>query len=171
MFQFVPIASCPSTGHPIKESGSIFAPPIRYLMMCPLSLFFSSLNSSSSQPLLVGEVFHPLDHFCGPPLDTLQQVRVSPVLRTPPRDAVLQGRSHQCRVGGQDHLPRPTGCPFFDAAKGMADFLGCEGTLLARVQLAIHQYPEILSGRIMIYPFTILCLVGVAMTHMQDNAF
>lgn len=34
-----------------------------------------------SQHALVREVFHPLSHFCGPPLDELQQVHVTPVLR------------------------------------------------------------------------------------------
>ena len=28
-------------------------------------------ESQLSQPALIGEVFHPLDHFCGPPLDAL----------------------------------------------------------------------------------------------------
>jgi len=41
-----------------------------------------TLHSLSPQPVLIGEVFHPLDHFCGPPLDTLQQAYVSPALRT-----------------------------------------------------------------------------------------
>jgi len=41
------------------------------------------------------EAFHPLDHFCGPPLDTLQQPHVCPALSTPHLDAVLQVRSHQ----------------------------------------------------------------------------
>ena len=36
-----------------------------------------------SQPVFVGELFHPWDHFCGPPLDVLQQVHISPLLRTP----------------------------------------------------------------------------------------
>ncbi|KAK4827646.1 hypothetical protein QYF61_020418, partial [Mycteria americana] len=36
------------------------------------------------------EVFHPSDHFCGPPLNLLQQVLVFPALRTPELDAVLQ---------------------------------------------------------------------------------
>ncbi|KAK4827038.1 hypothetical protein QYF61_013222 [Mycteria americana] len=36
------------------------------------------------------EVFHPSDHFHGPPLDPLQQVHVFPVLRIPGLDAVLQ---------------------------------------------------------------------------------
>jgi len=55
-----------------------------------------------SQPVLM--VFHPLDHFCGPILDTLQQVYVPPVLRTPHLDTVLQLRSHQREVERQDHL-------------------------------------------------------------------
>jgi len=61
-----------------------------------------------SQPVLIREVFHPLDHFCGPLLDVLKQVCVSPVLRTPHLDAVLQVRPHQCRVG----LGSPLGLEF-----------------------------------------------------------
>ncbi|KAK4807440.1 hypothetical protein QYF61_001991 [Mycteria americana] len=44
-----------------------------------------------SQPVLIGEVLQPPDHFCGPPLDPLQQLHVLLVLRTPELDAVLQG--------------------------------------------------------------------------------
>ncbi|KAK4832397.1 hypothetical protein QYF61_022532, partial [Mycteria americana] len=43
-----------------------------------------------SQPVLVGEVLQPSDHFNGPPLDSLQQLHVLLVLRTPELDAVLQ---------------------------------------------------------------------------------
>ncbi|KAK4815949.1 hypothetical protein QYF61_010443 [Mycteria americana] len=43
-----------------------------------------------SQPILVGEVLQPSDHFCGPPLDPLQQLHVLLVLRAPELDAVLQ---------------------------------------------------------------------------------
>jgi len=45
-----------------------------------------------SQPFFTGELFHPSDHFCGPPLDPVQQVFL--VLRGPKLDAVL-------RVGSQ----------------------------------------------------------------------
>jgi len=44
-----------------------------------------------------------LGHFCGPPLDALQQLHVSPVLRTPHLGTVLQMRPHQCKAEGQDH--------------------------------------------------------------------
>ena len=60
--------------------------------ICPLLYYSSSFDierpllglpgdcqaeqSQLFQPLLTGKVFHPLDHFCGPPLDALQQVHV-----------------------------------------------------------------------------------------------
>jgi len=97
-----------------------------------------------SQPVLIGEMFHPLDRFCGLPLDTLQQVHVSPLLRTPHLDAVLRVRPHQRRAEGQNHLPCPAGHSSFDTAQDKVGFLGCEGTLLPHVQLGIHQYPQVL---------------------------
>ena len=81
-------------------------------------------------------MFHALHHFCGPPLDALQLVHVSPVLRTPHLDAVLHRRSHQRRAEGKDHLPCPPGHAVFDAAQDTVGFRGSDDTLLARVQLA-----------------------------------
>ena len=52
--------------------------------------------------------------------------------------------SPQYRVEGQDHLPRSVGYTSFDAAQDIVGFLGCEGTLLAHDQLAIHQYPQVI---------------------------
>ena len=79
-----------------------------------------------SQPVLTGEMFHPLDHFGVLSLDVLQQVCVSPVLRTPHLDALPQVRPQQHGVDRQDHLPRPAGHTSFDAAKDPVGFLGCE---------------------------------------------
>ena len=79
----------------------------------------------------MGEWFHPFDDFCDPPLDTLQQFYVSPLLRTPHLDAVLQVKTHQDRVEGQDHLPQRAGHGSLDAVHNTVGFLGCEGTLLA----------------------------------------
>jgi len=53
------------------------------------------------QPELTAEVLQPSDHFCGLPLDLLQQVHVFPVLRAPELDAGLQVESHQSRVTAQ----------------------------------------------------------------------
>jgi len=93
-------------------------------MLCP----FSMLHSPSSQPILAGEPFHPWDHFCGPPLDALQQLHVSPVLRTPRLDAVLQVRPHQHRAEG----PSPCWPRFFWCIPG-SHWL----SLLAHVHLDI----------------------------------
>ncbi|KAK4827791.1 hypothetical protein QYF61_021744 [Mycteria americana] len=105
------------------------------------------LNKPNSQPVLVGEVFHPSDHFCGPPLDPLQQVHVCLVPRTPELNTVLRVGSHQSGTEGQNHLPRPAGHTAFDAAQDTAGLLGCECTLLAHVQLFVHQYPQVLFRR------------------------
>ncbi|KAK4810863.1 hypothetical protein QYF61_008835 [Mycteria americana] len=100
-----------------------------------------------SQPVLVGEVLQPSDHLHGPPLDSLQQLHVLLVLRAPELDAVLQVRSHQSGVEWQNHLPRPAGHASFDAAQDTVGLLGCERTLLAHVQLFIHQYPSLYWNR------------------------
>ncbi|KAK4833105.1 LOW QUALITY PROTEIN: hypothetical protein QYF61_027771 [Mycteria americana] len=100
-----------------------------------------------SQPVPRGEVLQPSDHFLGPPLDPLQQLHVLLVLRAPELDAVLQVRSHQSRVEGQNHLPQPAGHAALDAAQDMVGLLGCKRTLLAHVQLFIHQCPQVLLCR------------------------
>ena len=53
-----------------------------------------------SQPVFIRKALHPLGLFCVHPLNTSQQVCVSPVLRIPHLDAVLQVRPHQHRVEG-----------------------------------------------------------------------
>ncbi|KAK4816374.1 hypothetical protein QYF61_016278 [Mycteria americana] len=144
----------------------------RPLIRSPRSLLFSRLNNPNSQPLLIGEVFQPPDHFCGPPLDPLQQVHVFPVLRAPELDAVLQVGSHQSRGEGQNHLPRPAGHASFDAAQDTVGFLGCERTLLARIQPFIHQYPQVLLCRAALNPFIPqpVLIQGVAPAQVQDLA-
>ena len=101
---------------------------------------------------MLGEVFHPLVHFCVCALDALQQAHVSPILRTPHLDAVLQVRSHQGRVERENHFPQIADHASFDAAQDMVCFLGCEGTVLAHVQLPIHQYPQVLFDRAALNP-------------------
>ncbi|KAK4830856.1 hypothetical protein QYF61_013785 [Mycteria americana] len=115
-----------------------------------------------SQPFFIGEVFQPSDYFCGPPLDQL----------TPELDAVLQVGSHQSRVEGQNHLPRPAGHASFDAAQDAVDLLGCEHTLSAHIQLFIHQYPQVLLCRAALNPFIPqpVLIPGIAPTQVQDLA-
>ncbi|KAK4815575.1 LOW QUALITY PROTEIN: hypothetical protein QYF61_004092 [Mycteria americana] len=112
----------------------------------PKSSLLQAEQPQLSQPVLVGEVLQPSDHFRGPPLNPIQQIHVL-VLRAPELDAVLQVRSHQSGVEGQNHLPRPAGHASFDAARDTVGLLGCERTLSAHVQLFIHQYLQVLFCR------------------------
>jgi len=91
------------------------------------------------------------------------------LLRTPYLDRVLQVRRHQCRVEGQDCLPRPA----FDAVQDTVGFLGCKGTLLAHVQHPFHQYPKVLYGRAVLNPFIpqLGLIQGILRTQVQDLTF
>ena len=111
--------------------------------------------------------------FCSYSLDTLQEVHISPALRSPHLDTVLQVRPHQHRAEGQNFLLQPAGHAAFDAAQDTVGSLGCEGTLLAHVQLPIHQYPQVLFSRAVLNPFILqfVLLMGVASSQLQDLAF
>ena len=82
------------------------------------------------------EVLHPFNHFCDPPLEELQQLHISPVLRTPHLDAALQVRSDSTAPSrGAGSSPFPCWPHCLDQDIG---FLVCKGTLLAHVQLQPH---------------------------------
>ena len=54
--------------------------------------------------------------------------------------------------------------PFLlDAVQDTVGFLGCEGTLLAHVQLPIHQYPQVLFGRAVLHPFILKLVLMVGL--------
>ncbi|KAK4820661.1 hypothetical protein QYF61_002865 [Mycteria americana] len=74
---------------------------------------YVGLNNPNSLSLSsLAEVFHPSDHFCGPPLDPLQQVHVFPVLRAPELDAVLQySQVLVCRAALNSFIPQPVSIP------------------------------------------------------------
>ena len=66
--------------------------------------------------------------------------------------------------------PRPDDHTSFGAAQGTVGFLGCQHTLLAHVQLFIHQYPHVLLCRVALNPFIPqpVLIWGVALTQVQD---
>ncbi|XP_071594637.1 ubiquitin carboxyl-terminal hydrolase CYLD-like isoform X2 [Heliangelus exortis] len=59
---------------------------LRFLQFC----LFQAQQSQLFQPLLVAEVLQPLDHLCGFPLDSFQQICVLPMVGTPELDTVLE---------------------------------------------------------------------------------
>ena len=97
------------------------------------------------QPVLVGAVLQPSNHLRGVALDLLQHIHVLLMLGAP-EDAGLQVGSHESGVKEQNPLPRPAGHASFDAAQDTVGFLGCKHTLLAHVELLIHQYLKSFSS-------------------------
>ena len=115
-------------------------------MRSPRSLL-QAKQAQFPQPFLIGEVLQPSDHLTGPPLDPLQELHVLLVLGTLGLDAVLWMGPHESRVEGDKHLPLPAGHPFFNAAQHTVGLPGCKHTLLAHVQLLVHQNPQVLLRR------------------------
>jgi len=94
------------------------------------------------------------------------------MLGAPELDAGLQVRSQESRVKGQNPLPRSAGHASLHAAQDMVGLLGCKRTLVAHVELLIHQYPQVLLRRAALEPLSAqpLLVFGIALTHAQDLA-
>jgi len=143
LLQSETISPHPITIDPAKESVPFFLTAPSGTEGCYQVTSETSLHTA--QPQLSAcpriEVFYPLEHFCGPPLDVLQQLHVSSVLRTPHLGpAALQVRPHSTEQRGRS--PHPAGCAASDAAEIQLTFwaVGHTGSRPA----AIHQYPQVL---------------------------
>ncbi|KAK4829016.1 hypothetical protein QYF61_001791, partial [Mycteria americana] len=113
------------------------------------------------QPLLRRLALQTLHQLCCPSLDTLQHLHVSLVVRGPKLNTAFEVRPHQCRVQGHDHFPSPAGHTIPDTSQDAVGFLGHLDTLLAHVQLAVHQHPQVL------FPKPV-ALHGVAVAQLRD---
>jgi len=69
-----------------------------------LSFLLQAEHAQVSQPFLIREVLQALYHFCGPQLDSLQEIPDFLSLGSPELDTVLQMWPHQGRVAGEDHF-------------------------------------------------------------------
>jgi len=67
-----------------------------------------------------------------------------------PQTGTLQIRPYEGRVEVDNPHPLPAGHPFHDAALKIVDLLGCKHTLLAHVQLLVHQDTQDLLHNIII---------------------
>ena len=87
---------------------------------------------------------------------------------SPDLDAILQTGPHKERTKGDNPLPLPAGHHSFDAAQNTFGCLGCKRTLLAHVQLFIHQDPQVLIHRTALSEFSQSVLIsGIASTKVQ----
>ncbi|GAB0177002.1 solute carrier family 13 member 4 [Grus japonensis] len=110
------------------------------------------------QLLLIRLVLYTLHKLCCPSLDKLQHLNVLLVVRSPKLNTELEVQPHQCRVQGDDHSPSPAGHTMSDTSQDAVGFLGHLGTLLAHVQPAVDQHPQVAAEY---FKNTTLLLMGV----------
>ncbi|KAK4824898.1 hypothetical protein QYF61_021138 [Mycteria americana] len=125
-----------------------------------------------TDPHLSTPSFQTLHQLRCPSLDTLQHLNVSLVARGSKLNTVFEVQPHQCRVQGHDHFPTPAGHTIFETSQDTIGFLGHLGTLLAHIQAAVNQHPQVLFCWAAFQP---LCpkpvaLHGLAVTQVQDLA-
>ncbi|KAK4821271.1 hypothetical protein QYF61_017149 [Mycteria americana] len=115
---------------------------------------------------------HTLHQLRCPSLDTLQHLNVSLVVRGQKLNTVFEVWPHQCRVQGHNHFPSPAGHATPDTSQDAIGFLGHLGTLLAHVQPAVKQHPQVLFHWAAFQPLfpKPVALHGVVVTQVQDPA-
>ncbi|KAK4815433.1 hypothetical protein QYF61_002648 [Mycteria americana] len=101
-------------------------------------------QSQLPQPLLIRLLLQTLHQLCCPSLHMLQHLNVPLVVGGPKLNTVFKVRPHQCRVQGHNHFPSPARHAIFDTSQDAIGFLGHLGTLLAHIQAAVNQHPQVL---------------------------
>jgi len=156
LFSFETISLCSVTTDFAKESVHFFLTaspldPERLLLGLPGA--FSRLNSPSSLSLPSQGRCSILRSFLWPSSGCA--ITGSHLFCT--EDSIsgcsTLGEVSPVQRDGQSHFPQPAYHAAIAAAQDMVCFLGCEGTLLAHVQLPIHQYPHVLSGSAALHPY------------------
>ncbi|KAK4828617.1 hypothetical protein QYF61_000069 [Mycteria americana] len=161
LVQLEAISSCPITCYLGEETDPHLS-----------TTSFQAKQSQFPQPLLIRLLLQTLHQLRCPSLDTLQHLNVSLVERGPKLNTVFEVRPHQCRVQGHDHFPSPAGHTIFDRSQDAIGFLGHLGTLLAHIQAAVNQHPQVLLCQAAFQPLfpKPVVLHGVAVAQVQDLA-
>ncbi|KAK4822635.1 hypothetical protein QYF61_018587 [Mycteria americana] len=138
----------------------------------PQPPFLQAEQPQGPQPLPISLVLQTLPQLRCPSLDTLQPLNVSLGVGGPTLNTAFEVRPHQCRVQGHDHCPSPAGHTISDTSQDAIGFLGHLGTLLAHIQAAVDQHPQVLLCRAAFQPLfpKPVALHGVAVTQVQDLA-
>ncbi|KAK4829515.1 hypothetical protein QYF61_005154 [Mycteria americana] len=159
--QLEAISSCPITCYLGEETDPHLS-----------TTSFQAKQSQFPQPLLLRLLLQTLHQLRCPSLDTLQHLNVSLVVGGPKLNTVFEVRPHQCRVQGHDHFPSPAGHAIFDTSQDAIGLLGRLGTLLAHIQAAVNQHPQVLLCQAAFQPLfpKPVALHGVAVAQVQDLA-
>ncbi|KAK4824303.1 LOW QUALITY PROTEIN: hypothetical protein QYF61_013048 [Mycteria americana] len=88
----------------------------------------------------------------------------------PKLNTVFEVRPHQCR--GDNHFPTPAGHTISDTSQDAIGLLGHLGTLLAHIQPAVDQHPQVLFPWAAFQPLfpKPVALHGIVVTQVQDLA-
>ncbi|KAK4830514.1 hypothetical protein QYF61_011456 [Mycteria americana] len=173
--QLEAISSCPITCYLGEEtdphlSTTSFQVVVESDKVSPQPPFLQAKQPQFPQLLLVRLVLQTLHQLPCPSLDTLQHLKVSLVVRGPKLNTVFEVRPHQCRVQGHDHFPSPAGHTIPDRSQDAIGFLGHLGTLLAHIQEAVNQHPQVLlcwAAFQPLFPKPVV-LHGVVVAQVQD---
>ncbi|KAK4825904.1 hypothetical protein QYF61_003399 [Mycteria americana] len=175
--QLEAISSCPIACYLGEEtdphlSTTSFQVVVESEKVSPEPPFLQAKQPQFLQPLLIRLLLQTLHQLRCPSLHTLQHLNVSLVVRGPKLNTVFEVRPHQCRVQGHDHFPSPAGHTIFDTSQDAIGFLGHLGTLLAHIQLAVDQHPQVLFCQAAFQPRfpKPVALHGVVVTQVQDPA-
>ncbi|KAK4830944.1 hypothetical protein QYF61_014403 [Mycteria americana] len=138
----------------------------------PQPPFLQAKQPQLPQPLLIRLLLQTLHQLRCPSLDTLQHLNVSLVVRSPKLNTGFEVRPHQCRVQGDNHFPSPAGHTISDTSQDAIGLLGHLGTLLAHIQPAVDQHPQVLLCRATFQPRfpKPVALYGVVVAQVQDPA-
>ncbi|KAK4806930.1 hypothetical protein QYF61_012651 [Mycteria americana] len=131
---------------------------------------FQAKQPRFPQPLLIRLLLQTLHQLCCPSLHTLQHLNVSLVVRGPKWNTVFEVQPHQGQVQGHNHFPSPAGHAISDTSQDAIGFLGHLGTLLAHIQAAVNQHPQVLFCLAAFQPLfpKPVALHGVAVAQVQD---
>ncbi|KAK4821425.1 hypothetical protein QYF61_019703 [Mycteria americana] len=153
-------------------STTSFQAVVESRKVSPQPPFLQTKQSQLPQPLLIRLLLQTLHQLRCPSLDTLQHLNVSLVVRGPKLNTVFEVQPHQCQVQGHDHFPSPAGHTIPDTSQDAVGFLGHLGTLLAHIQAAVNQHPQVLLCQAAFQPLfpKPVVLHGVAVAQVQDLA-
>ncbi|KAK4823617.1 hypothetical protein QYF61_004220 [Mycteria americana] len=173
-----PISSCPMACYVGEEtdphlSTTSFQVVVESDKVSPQPPFLQARQPQFPQPLLIRLVLQTLHQLRCPSLDTLQHLNVPLVVRGPKLNTVFEVWPHQCQVQGDNHFPSYAGHAISNTSLDAVGFLGHLGTLLAHIQVAVNQHPQVLFCWAAFQPLfpKPVALHGVVVTQVQDLAF
>ena len=139
-------------------------------MRSPLPLL-QAKETQLPQFFLLREMLQSLNHFCGSVLDSLKTFLVLCELRVRELDTILQMRSHQGRVEGEENGSQSNNYTPSNTPQDAISFLGHKGTVLAYGHPAVHQDPQVLFPCAALQQVSSqpILVTGVVLAQMQDS--